>query len=359
MVLSKERLYSLRDELDAIQSKSSHSADDLIRATEIADEITKAGREPDEKARKSVLAELGNPGEVAGVPHGTVSSVLQTKGWTLGTTATIEVETKALIDSTDNARPVRESGILREVEDARYVFPLLPIKDAGQATAVQVLKSSGRTLNADVQPVASTAAKPVTDSAAVLETVSMQRVATVSSYYPNAIVQLEEFRNLVDGDMRDAYRTALDEYVVGEIYAEAGTTADSGDDLFEQLRKGVTAVQALGFTPDLAVVSAADAETLDLSRSGGSTTDDGPFVLSPAPRDLASSPLWGLRVVVGVNAVEPIVMATGAVQLYIGAAEFSADSITEFDTNQSRFRLESPALAVVRRPEAIYLVGAS
>lgn len=101
--------------------------------------------------------------------------------------------------------------------------------------------------------------------------------------------------------------------VVQELYDLAGTTANPGDDLFEQLRKGVTVVQALGFTPDLAVVSAADAETLDLSRSGGSTTDDGPFVLSPAPRDLASSPLWGLRVVVGVAAIDPIVMATRAV----------------------------------------------
>lgn len=264
-----------------------------------------------------------------------------------------------MIDSVDDARPRREAGILREVEDSRFLFPLLPTRDAGDATSVQVLKSQGRTLNADVKPIASTDTKPTTDSAAVLETVGMRRVATVSEYYPNAIVQLQEFRDLVDGDLRDAYRAAFDAYVLSEIYSDAGTFSTAGDDLFEQLRKGVSGVQANGFTPDLAVVSATDAEELDLSRSGGSTSTDGPFILSPAPRDLASSPLWGMRVLVGVNAVEPIVMASSAVLLHVGAAGFSADSLTRFDSNESRFRLESPALAVVRRPEAIYVVGAS
>ncbi|MGZ5317846.1 MAG: hypothetical protein ACXWFT_05435 [Actinomycetota bacterium] len=52
----------------------------------------------------------------------------------------------------------------------------------------------------------------------------MQRAATVSGLYSNAIVSLPAFRQLVNDDMTTAYRRALDQYVADEIVLGAGTT---------------------------------------------------------------------------------------------------------------------------------------
>ena len=73
----------------------------------------------------------------------------------------------------------------------------------------------------------------------------------------------------------------------------------------------------------------------------------------------ASSPLWGARVVVGQGVGDPIVLDTTGVTLYIGNAKFDADVTTKFDTNESRFRLESPVLLVISQPDAIHVVSSS
>ena len=67
-----------------------------------------------------------------------------------------------------------------------------------------------------------------------------------------------------------------------------------------------------------------DAESLDLVRTESGA---GLFVLAPSPRDNASSPLWRMKVVVGANVTDPLVMDTSGVQLYVGAASFDADVI--------------------------------
>ena len=54
----------------------------------------------------------------------------------------------------------------------------------------------------------------------------MQRAATVSAFYPNAIVGLGAFRTLINDDMKTAYRQELDTYVVDELVTGAETTDD-------------------------------------------------------------------------------------------------------------------------------------
>jgi hypothetical protein len=146
-----------------------------------------------------------------------------------------------------------------------------------------------------------------------------------------------------------------DEYVIDELTTNAGTTDDTGADLFEKLRKAVTTIQGQGFTPNLIALSATDAEEIDLTRTESGA---GLLVVDPAPRAGAFSPLWGARVVVGANVIDPIVMDTSGVQVWVGTASFDADLGSRFSTNESRFRLESPVLCVVRQPLAVQVVAA-
>ena len=104
-------------------------------------------------------------------------------------------------------------------------------------------------------------------------------------------------------------------------------------------------------TPNLVILSSADAMALDLLRA----VPTGAYLLDPSPRANGATPLFGMAVVVGVGITDPIVMDTSAAQVYVGRAEFSADATTGLD-QPVRFRL-SPCLCVVRQPQGIYVVG--
>jgi hypothetical protein len=183
----------------------------------------------------------------------------------------------------------------------------------------------------------------------------------VSDSYANAIVNLPAFRDLVDGDMTTAYEDSLDDLLVTTLVDNAGTTDDDGADLFEKLRKAVTAIQAEGFNPSIAAVSPEDAEELDLSRAGsGGDPTEGPFLLTPSPRSSAFTPLWSLTLRIVKNLPSgPIVLDPSVVRVYVDNPVFSADPFTGFSVNTTRFRFEGPAIPVVRQPAGVYVVAAS
>jgi hypothetical protein len=62
-----------------------------------------------------------------------------------------------------------------------------------------------------------------------------------------------------------------------------------------------------------------------------------------------------MRVVVA-GLVNPIILDTSAVEFYLGSARFDADPFTKFNTNESRFRLEAPTLAVVCQPDGVFVI---
>jgi hypothetical protein len=259
---------------------------------------------------------------------------------------------KALIDDATDALPRRLDGVIGEGLDQRYAYANFPAQDPGSATSIQVLVSDGRSMDADVDDIDSTGTKHSTSSGTHLDTVKMQRVATLSDYHPNAIVGLPAFGQLVDRDMRSAIREALDAYVLGVLAGGAGTTDNpGGSDLLENIRKAQTVIQAAGFDPSLVLISPDDAEDLDLNRT---LSGDGPFLLPPSPRDTGASPLWRAKVVVCKSVTDPFVMDPSAVEFYLGNLAFASDPISKFDSNESRFRLEGPTLAVARQPDAIY-----
>jgi hypothetical protein len=317
----------------------------------------------DNAALAQAVAALGSrmglePEYLGGVVGNRTHSAIVSAGWELGNSVHIPFGAVLISDGGD-AAPLREAGIISEGVDNRRLYANLPIVSLGGATRVDALVSAGRTLPNPLSDMAldidGTGEKPQTDSAATLATFDVKMIATVSDGYPNAIVAQPAFADLVGGDMRTAYQDGLDAYVVSTVTQGAGTTDDTGDDLFEQLRKGVTALQAEGFNPTLAAVSPEDAETLDLTR----TTVDNLFLLPPAPRAPASTPLWSMNVVTVKGLTDPLVLDPTAVRLYLDAVQFSSDPYTGFSTNETRFRFEGPACCVVRQPGGVYCVAMS
>ncbi len=283
-------------------------------------------------------------------------------GWQLGGPPVRLPIGAVLIDDPGDAAPLRdESSIIRQGADSRRLFPVLERRPLNGATRIDVLVSTGRVLANPEEmqlPIAGSGEKPITSSGAELQSFDVGMVATVSDPYPNSIVELEAFRDLVDDDMTVAFEDSLDNLVVATITLGAGTTDDPGGDLLEQLRRAVTAIQGAGFAPSLAAVSPEQAEQLDLTRAGsGGDPDEGPFLLTPSPRGSAFSPLWDLqlRVVKGLEAA--VVLDPGAVRLYVDDAAFDSDPYSQFSTNRTRFRVEAPAVLVVRRPMGIYVIA--
>ncbi len=266
-----------------------------------------------------------------------------------------------LIDNADDAGPRRVGGIVPQRVDSRFLFANLAPIDPQEATSIQTLVSTGRSLDADVADLASTGEKHVSSSGTTLSTITMQRVATVSDYYPNSIAALPAFRSLSDLDMTLAIRFGLDAYVIDELVSGAGTTSGDSSGLFVpmngggilmgQIRRAQKVIQDAGFMPDLVAISSTDAENLDLS-----VDDNNQFLLSPSPRDNAESPLWAMKVVVAAGLEAPIVLDRSGVEFYLGNVLFSSDPYSQFSTNQSRYRLEAATLLVVRQPDAVYVI---
>lgn len=322
----------------------------------------KASRIKNEQLLYQMVDGDGGFDSPVGASRGLLWSV-KSKGFTLSQkvegidpSEVFHVSSKALGEA-DEASILRLPGIIPEGFDKRFVYANIPAKNPGDATSVDVLVSDSRSLSADVDVIDSNAQKSQTDSGASLAHLPMQRAATVTDYYPNAIVGLDAFRQLVDTDMRSAIMDALDAYVVGTLAGEADVDSSQGSDTYEQIRKAITAIQSNGFTPNLAAISPADAEALDLERGSAEKA----FILPPAPRNSQVSPLWGVKVIVAkaVSDGEPIILDTTGVEFYLGNLVFAADPLTKFDTNESRFRLEGPTLLAVRQPGAVAGVASS
>jgi HK97 family phage major capsid protein len=69
-MLSKQHLFALRDELDSLQAKRDKTANDLVRAAQIADELSEVAgehRRLETKGRRDLIGALGSPSDVVGV----------------------------------------------------------------------------------------------------------------------------------------------------------------------------------------------------------------------------------------------------------------------------------------------------
>jgi hypothetical protein len=262
----------------------------------------------------------------------------------------VNIDYKAIISNTDDAAPRRESGIERSGADERYLFGVLPTTPLGDATTVEYLKQTARTLAAtDAMVVADAGEKPVSVVTAALQSEPPVVIAHLSEYIANRIFGLSEFRTFLDAEMALGFRRGLDDYVSEILLADLTAGTPSGSTEFEVIRRGVADVRAAGFQPNVIAMSPDTAVDVEL------LADANERFYFAGPSGTGIGRLFGCRVVEAnaVPAGDVVILDTSnAARLYLGNVKVDVDSLTEFSTNQSRTRVEAQALAVVRQPSA-------
>ena len=107
-------------------------------------------------------------------------------------------------------------------------------------------------------------------------------------------------------------------------------------------------------TPDFVAVSLEDGEALDLTVDGINR-----FYFA-GPKETGASPVWSVRAI--VNDAVPTgtaVMgnASSALRRYVnGSADWMLDTLTGFETNETRSRLEQRSKSVIVRPFALVVI---
>jgi hypothetical protein len=248
--------------------------------------------------------------------------------------------------------------------DSRFLFPNLPRQNIGTDLSVQDFRQTVRSSPAGVErSPTDVTAKATLDVTITAVNDPVKQVAAILNAIPNAVLEsMPGFRAFAEDELRFTLAKALDNHCYVQINTGASFAAGVGTGLVRQIRNAITAMQASGFTPDLAVLNPADGATLDLSEDTA-----GQFVFGV--RDTgSSSPLWGLRVVVRTSAAgnePPLLIDSSSIGLlYMGTLSvdldpFSGAAGTNFSTNRTDIRSEQNALFHVRRPAAARRIAAA
>jgi hypothetical protein len=245
--------------------------------------------------------------------------------------------------------------------DERFMYSAMPTVDLGTDLSIRDFRETVRTPSGTVErvPTAVTGKATLAVTVTAVNTAVVQE-AIILDAIPNAVLEsVPSFREFANAELRFQIAKALDLHVYTAVNTNA-TFGMTGTTMVDKLRNAITAVQADGFTPNLAVLNPTDAAALDL------TADAGGYVF-PLRTTGTSSPLWGLNIVVRVGAgTEPplVVDTTRIGALYMGAMRIDLDpfagvSGSNFENNTSDLRCEVNVLMHVRSAKAARRVAAT
>lgn len=226
------------------------------------------------------------------------------------------------------------------------------------------LRQSARENNADVVPEGGL--KPTTDMQLTPVDDRLRVVAHLSDgidkFSLADVVTLEQF---INSELTWGLWSKVEQQVVsgtGEGEEMRGILSTSGIqtkaftvDALRTIRASMTAVEALGYTPNTIVLNPVDWEGIETSVTEGS----GHYRLdATAPVDAAAKRLWGAQVVssVAVDAGTALVLDKAAVTIYTKGrveAEWSSSLGDDFQRNQLRLRVEGRFAVAVTQPAAI------
>jgi hypothetical protein len=244
--------------------------------------------------------------------------------------------------------------------DQRYAFPAFQQVPVGRdTTSVHVLQQVARDLAdaADViRDIDATSAKPETSSTVDDVVVPLQQVASIQSNVPNIHLEQPAFRTVIEQDLRHALDGALDALVLDAI-ADSGFQPPGSDPLLVSIRKCITTIQGNGYSPDVVVLTPANAEALDTLVSGiaGGSND---FVFAPA--QLAPRSIFGLQVRISKSIPAAAVADSRALgKLYVSPISLERFEQDAGATNRSTVRLEGRAAFGTERQAAAARIAAS
>ena len=352
---SSTRLYELREALDALQNKTHKSADDLVEATKIADEITNLGetREAD-TARRAQLDTLGAPPDAGG--SGSFAAALKSAGYDRVSRPSVMIEVKGVTFSgifTDAVRVDRPAPPLGA--DSRFLYTELPFSGApADTTSVASYRQTGRTLPSPVsdmvRSLAATSPKPTLTTSTELLSEPLRQIAITSVGIPNIMLASAMLSSWVEADLRYAYSVALDDHVVTEIAAANPTVAPPGSHVLESILLAAEEVANQGYAPS--ILAADPTFLIDLRLATQPVSGD--FLFSGNEIDL------GLRRVSVVGLTTPLVLDPQAAGvLYVSPVTFSTHEEEHGTTNSSTARVESSGAFVVQRTGAIAEVASA
>ena len=244
----------------------------------------------------------------------------------------------------DTLNPIRREGVGLGY-DSRWLYPVLPTTAVSDATtSVQYLQQSSRTLagTAVIRPLDSTTTKPETSSAAELQTLQLQQVATIQSNIPRIHGAQPLFQSLVENDLRYSISDGLDE-VVRRGVNTAGTAAAVTGNIVDKVRKARTVVESNGYRPSVLAIDPAGAESLDLLKTSGSEAF---YVFSPGQS--APGP-WGLEMRIWKNTGTAILDADSFGRLFVSPTELRAFEQDAGASNRQTVRMECSAGFAVER----------
>lgn len=254
-------------------------------------------------------------------------------------------------------------GIVRKTAEAARVLDLITDRKDLAGNAFAFLRQTVRTNNA--APVADEDLKP-TSVYTVEEVEGRARVfAHLSEPIPQRyFTDSNELEDLLRTQMEEDLMFALEadilngdntgEHFQGLVNTAGIRTQAYSSSVLTTLRKGRTTLQTAGETPTAWVLNPTDLETLDLTRAGGSTTTDGPFL------EGIDEKIFGNLPKVASTAVAAGTAWLGDwnyIRLYVAeAARLDADMSGEnFTHNLVTLRYEGRYGLAVRRPAAFVL----
>jgi HK97 family phage prohead protease len=244
--------------------------------------------------------------------------------------------------------------------DQRFAWPAFGqvSVDAG-ATSVDVATQTARSLATPanvVRAIDAITAKPETGSTLTIVTTALKQVASIYSNVPNIHLEQPAFNTVIETDLRLAINGGLDKLILDAI-ATSGFQAPGTDPLLVSIRKAITTIQGSGYSPDVLLLTPANAEALDTLRATA-TAGEQYYVFAPA--QLAPRNIFGLSVRISKDIPAPAVVDSTALgKLYtspVTLARFEADGGT---TNRQNIRMELNSVFGVERTAAAVRIAAA
>ncbi|HXH89704.1 MAG TPA: HK97 family phage prohead protease [Gaiellaceae bacterium] len=243
--------------------------------------------------------------------------------------------------------------------DVRYAWPAflrVPVDSA--VTSVNVLTQTARTLPTAanvVRAIDAVTNKPESASTVAVVVTSMKQVAAVTSGVPNIMLEQGDIETVIGGDLRLSYNEGLDKLILDAISA-AGFQAPGTDPLLTSIRKAVTTLWALGYSPDVVLLTPAAAETLDLLTTVGTEK----IPIFPPASSFAPRTIFGMTVRVSKTIAAPAIVDSRAFgKLYAGPVSLASFEENAGKTNSSLVRFEGNAAFGVERQNAAVRIAAS